>query len=87
MKNKLHELIKFPCNFTYKVIGMAHPELVDKIIRVIQLQIPGDYAPVVKKSNRGNYLSISITIFASNINQIEHLYYELSRINIVRIVL
>ncbi|QCI20034.1 MAG: DUF493 family protein YbeD [Buchnera aphidicola (Brevicoryne brassicae)] len=87
MKTKLREMLKFPCFFTYKIIGLAQPELIDQIIKVIQTQIPGDYTPQVKSSNRGNYLSVSITICAKNFEQIEILYHEISKINIVRMVL
>ncbi|WP_343192076.1 DUF493 family protein YbeD [Buchnera aphidicola (Formosaphis micheliae)] len=87
MKTKLEKMLKFPCSFTYKVIGLAQPELVDKIVKVIQLRLPGDYAPNIKSSNKGNYLSISITVFAKNFSEIEILYHELSKINLVRMVL
>ncbi|QCI18443.1 DUF493 family protein [Buchnera aphidicola (Aphis nasturtii)] len=87
MKTKLREMLKFPCFFTYKIIGLAKPELIDQVIKVIQIQIPGDYTPQVKSSNRGNYISISITICAKNFKQIERLYHDISQINMVRMVL
>ena len=86
-KNKLEKMLKFPCLFTYKVIGLAKPELVDQIVKIIQCKLPGDYIPQIKSSNKGNYLSISITICAKNFEEIESLYQELSNINIVRMVL
>ena len=36
---KLNELLEFPCSFTYKVMGEAKPELVDKVITVIQRRL------------------------------------------------
>lgn len=87
MTKQLKKTLKFPCAFTYKIIGLAKPELIDKVIRVIQCHLPGDYIPNVKSSNKGNYLSVSITIFAKNFSQIKDLYYELSNINLVRMVL
>ncbi|CAL4324770.1 DUF493 family protein YbeD [Buchnera aphidicola] len=87
MKTKLEKMLKFPCSFTYKIIGLAKPELIDKIVQVIQFRLPGDYIPQIKSSNKGNYLSISISICAKNFSQIETLYRELSQINIVRMVL
>lgn len=30
MKTKLNELLEFPCSFTYKVMGIAEPQLVDQ---------------------------------------------------------
>lgn len=30
-KTKLHELLEFPCDFPYKVMGLAQPDLQDKV--------------------------------------------------------
>ncbi|WP_343128518.1 DUF493 family protein YbeD [Buchnera aphidicola (Kurisakia onigurumii)] len=87
MKTNLEKMLTLPCSFTYKVIGLSNPELVNKVIKVIQTYIPGDYSPQTKLSNKGNYISISVTIFAKNFTQIEKLYFELSKINMVKLVL
>ncbi|MGL5758033.1 DUF493 family protein YbeD [Plesiomonas sp.] len=86
-KTKLNELLEFPCSFTYKVMGLAQPELVDKVVTVIQKHAPGDYTPVVKPSSKGTYHSVSVTITATHIDQVETLYEELGAIDIVRMVL
>lgn len=86
-KTKLNELLEFPCDFTYKVMGEAHPELADKVIEVIQKHAPGEYEPVVKPSAKGNYHSVSITINATHIDQVEKLYKELAEIERVKMVL
>ncbi|MEL6090489.1 DUF493 family protein YbeD [Plesiomonas shigelloides] len=86
-KTKLNELLEFPCSFTYKVMGLAQPELVDKVLNVVQKHAPGDYTPSVKPSSKGNYHSISVTITATHIDQVETLYEELGAIDIVRMVL
>ncbi|HGJ5859301.1 DUF493 family protein YbeD [Arsenophonus nasoniae] len=87
MKTRLHELLEFPCSFTYKVMGVAKPELTDQIIEVVQRHVPGDYVPSVKPSSKGNFHSVSITITATNIEQIEKLYEELAKLELVRMVL
>ncbi|KAB7661182.1 DUF493 family protein YbeD [Plesiomonas shigelloides] len=86
-KTKLNELLEFPCSFTYKVMGLAQPELVDKVMNVVQKHAPGDYTPSVKPSSKGNYHSVSVTITATHIDQVETLYEELGAIDIVRMVL
>ncbi|AVQ88792.1 DUF493 family protein YbeD [Plesiomonas shigelloides subsp. oncorhynchi] len=86
-KTKLNELLEFPCSFTYKVMGLAQPELVDKVLNVVQKHAPGDYTPSVKPSSKGNYHSVSVTITATHIDQVETLYEELGAIDIVRMVL
>ena len=87
MKTKLNELLEFPTPFTYKVMGLAKPELVDQVVEVVQRHAPGDYSPSVKPSSKGNYHSVSITITATHIEQVETLYEELGNIEIVRMVL
>ncbi|HGJ5857708.1 DUF493 family protein YbeD [Arsenophonus nasoniae] len=87
MKTRLHELLEFPCSFTYKVMGVAKPELTYQIIEVVQRHVPGDYVPSVKPSSKGNFHSVSITITATNIEQIEKLYEELAKLELVRMVL
>ncbi|QWA12536.1 YbeD family protein [Sodalis ligni] len=87
MKTKLNELLEFPCPFTYKVMGVARPELVDDVVEVVQRHAPGDYIPEVKPSSKGNYHAVSITITATHIEQVEALYEELGKIEMVRMVL
>ena len=84
---KLKDLLEFPCSFTYKVMGYAKPELPEKVLEVIQRHAPGNYSPSVKPSAKGNYNSVSITITATSIEQVEVLYKELGEIDIVRMVL
>lgn len=87
MKTKLNELLEFPCPFTYRIMGVARPELVDEVVEVVQRHAPGDYSPEVKPSSKGNYHSVSITITATHIEQVETLYEELGKIAMVRMVL
>lgn len=86
-KTKLHELLEFPCDFPYKVMGLAQPDLQDKVLAVVQKHIPGDYSPTIKPSSKGNYHSVSVTVRAENIEQIQSLYKELAEIDIVKMVL
>ncbi|CQD32214.1 DUF493 family protein YbeD [Yersinia enterocolitica] len=87
MKTKLNELLEFPCPFTYKVMGIAEPQLVNQVVEVVQRHAPGDYTPEVKPSSKGNYHSVSITITATHIDQLETLYEELGNLELVRMVL
>ncbi|MCW2255936.1 putative lipoic acid-binding regulatory protein [Providencia alcalifaciens] len=87
MKTKLNELLEFPCSFTYKVMGVAEPELLDEVVEVVQRHAPGDYSPDVKPSSKGNYHSVSITINATHIEQVETLYEELGALERVKMVL
>ncbi|VFP83116.1 DUF493 family protein YbeD [Candidatus Erwinia haradaeae] len=87
MKTNLRDLLAFPTLFTYKVIGFAHADLPGNIVKIVQDHAPGQYFPSIKISSKKNYYSISITITAHNIQQVETLYNALSKIKAVRIVL
>ena len=57
------------------------------MLEVVQRHAPGDYSPEVKPSSKGNYHSVNVTINATHIEQVETLYEELGKIEIVRMVL
>lgn len=84
---KLRDLLEFPCDFTFKVVGAARDNLVDDVVMVVQQHAKGDYNPRTSASSKGTYHSVSIDIFAENIEQIETLYEELAKIEGVRMVL
>lgn len=86
-QQKLKDLLEFPCDFTFKVVGAARPDLVDEVVQVVHKTIKDDYNPSMKESGKGTYHSISITVRAENIEQIEKLYKELAEIEGVRMVL
>lgn len=86
-QKKLEDLLEFPCNFTFKVVGKADPVLADNVVAVVQKHIKGDYHPIVKESGKGTYHSVSITVTAEHIHHINTLYKELAEIDGVRMVL
>lgn len=87
MKTNLENLLEFPCDFPFKVVGVTDATFVDQVMVIIQKYVPGEYAPSVKPSAKGNYQSVSVTIRAENIQQIEGLYEELGAIEGVKLVL
>ncbi|MDH2924671.1 hypothetical protein EV693_10890 [Nicoletella semolina] len=84
---KLKDLLEFPCDFTFKVVGQNRDGLVEDVINTVQQYAKGDYRPRESKSSKGTYNSISVDIHAQNIEQIETLYAELAKISGVRMVL
>lgn len=84
---KLKDLLEFPCSFTFKVVGAKREDLVEDVVAEVQKVAKGDYNPTVKESGKGTYHSVSITITAENIEQVETLYTELAKIEGVRMVL
>lgn len=84
---KLRDLLEFPCDFTFKVVGAARDTLIDDVVMVVQQHAKGDYNPRTAASSKGTYHSVSIDIYAEHIDQIETLYVELAKIQGVRMVL
>lgn len=84
---KFDELLDFPCNQTFKIMGLAQDDLPLKIIEVLQRIAPGDYAPKVKPSSKGNYHAISLSVRVTSKEHMEQVYNELGQIDIVRVVL
>lgn len=84
---KFDELLEFPCNQTFKVVGLAQDELPLKVVEVLQRIAPGDYAPKIKPSSKGNYQSVSISVRVTSKEHMESVYNELGAIDIVRFVL
>lgn len=84
---KFDELLDFPCHQTFKVMGLAQDDLTIKIVEVLQQIAPGDYAPKVKPSTKGNYHSVSISVRVTSKDHMELVYNELGAIDIVRVVL
>lgn len=87
MQTKFDQLLDFPCDFTFKVMGLATDTLQDEILAVIQQHAPGDYRPRQRPSSKGNYTSISVSVVVTDKDHVERLYRELSAIEDVRYVL
>lgn len=84
---KFDEYLEFPCQFTFKIMGLAQDDLVDKINVVLQQHAPGDYSPKVKPSSKGTYNSVTVSVKVTSKEHIETIYTELGAIDIVRYVL
>lgn len=87
MDTKFDELLEFPCLQTFKVMGVAHPDLPDMVINRLQDLAPGDYSPKVKPSAKGNYHSLSISVQVTSKDHMESIYVEISKLELVRVVL
>lgn len=55
MTNILKELIQFPTLFTYKIISIADPLIINQVIKVVQDYIPGEYKPTVVNSKKKTF--------------------------------
>lgn len=87
LNTKFDELLEFPCVFTFKVMGIAEPQMTTDVIAVIQKHAPGDYAPKVKPSSKGTYHSLSIPVTVTSKEHIEGIYGDLNKLDLVRYIL
>ena len=77
LNTKFDELLDFPCQFPFKVLGVADDALADQVIAVLQQHAPGDYSPSIKPSSKGNYLSVTVTVTATSKEHLETMYSAL----------
>jgi putative lipoic acid-binding regulatory protein len=87
MDTNFDQLLDFPCQQTFKIMGIAHERLPQDVISCLQIHAPGDYVPKVKPSSKGTYHSISLSITVTSKTHMETLYVELSKLELVKVVL
>jgi putative lipoic acid-binding regulatory protein len=87
MDTHFDQLLDFPCQQTFKIMGIAHERLPEDVISCLQIHAPDDYAPKVKPSSKGTYHSISLSITVTSKAHMETLYIELAKLELVKVVL
>ncbi|MDA7745898.1 DUF493 family protein YbeD [Psychromonas sp.] len=81
------ELLEFPCSLSFKVMGVADPQLITDVVSAIQKIAPGDYAPTIKPSSKGTYHALAIPVIVNSKEQIEEIYTTLNKLDLVRYIL
>lgn len=82
------EIVKFPCPFPLKVMGLNTGTFETVIKEIIDRHLDPD--PVVyttQPSKTGKYLSITATFIATSREQIDELYRELNSHELVKMTL
>lgn len=87
MDTKFDELLDFPCMQTFKIMGVASPDLPTQVVACLQKLAPSDYAPKIKPSSKGNYHSLSVPVRVTSKEHMEEVYTELAKIDLVRVVI
>ncbi len=87
MDTKFDELLEFPCMQTFKVMGVACPEMQEQVIQKLQELAPGDYSPKVKPSSKGNYQALSIGVKVTSKEHMESIYTEIGELELVRVII
>lgn len=85
---RFDEFLEFPCAFNFKVVGLAHDDLVPQVIATVQRHAEAsDYSPSVKPSSKGTYHSVTVVVTVTSKAHIELLYTELGKLELVRYVM
>lgn len=87
MDTNFDQLLDFPCQQTFKVMGVAHERLPQDVISCLQVHAPGDYVPTVKPSSKGTYHSVSLSVTVTSKEHMETIYLELAKLELVKVVL
>ncbi len=82
-------LIEFPVRFPIKVMGDAHPELMEAVQGCIDEHIPDPDDVVIEQraSRGGRFVGITLTFTATSQSQLDALYRSLGRCDRVRMIL
>ena len=82
-------LLEFPCEFPIKIMGLTRDDFAQTILAIVRRHAPDfDGATMEMRSSSGaKYLSLTCSINATSQTQLDALYRELSRHEMVKIVL
>ncbi len=82
-------LLEFPCEFPIKIMGLTCDDFAQTILEIVHRHAPDfDGATMEMRSSSGaKYLSLTCTINANSKAQLDDLYHELSKHEMVKIVL
>ncbi len=82
-----NDLWQFPCSIGLKVVGDQRADFANDVVSVIQQHLPGDYAVRETPSSAGRYVSLTVTIYFDNANQLQAVYQSLRQVSGVKLVL
>lgn len=80
-KNSLTaSLLKFPCDFTIKIFGMASDDFEATVLTIVHKHVPSfsDRTIQSRPSENGKYRALSITVHVNSKQQLDDIYRELS---------
>ncbi len=89
MSEKGSSKLTFPCEFTFKVIGMANDQFESEVLQMFRQHFPqlGEAAISSNPSKNNKYLAFSIIVNATSQAQLDEMYQVLSHHPLVLFVL
>jgi putative lipoic acid-binding regulatory protein len=77
-------LITFPCSFPIKVMGLNSEAFISAVMAILHHHLePGRFTQSAKPSSSGTYLSLTVTFTAQSQEQLNAIYEELNRHELV----
>jgi len=79
-KSENESIIDFPCEFPIKAMGLDCMEFDMLVYSIVHKHAPdvGEGAIKTRKSAKGKYVSVTITITAQSRTQLDNIYQDLS---------
>lgn len=73
-------LLEFPCRIDVKVMGRAEQDFTTLVTKLVRQHVPdlSDSAIRTRPSRNGNYVAVTISVYAESRDQMDALYRELS---------
>ncbi|HHB91647.1 MAG TPA: DUF493 domain-containing protein [Thioploca sp.] len=81
------ELFNFPCEFPIKIMGIAKSNFETMMVEIVQRHAGSLNTVKSRHSNSGKYISVTINFVAQSRVQLDALYMELTRHELVKMVL
>lgn len=87
-KDNSEDLIKFPCHYQFKAVGMAGDDFLQSIVAAV-----GKHVPVIKDavrskpSGKGTYQSVSVLVTLHSYEQLTCIYEEMRQVDGLKMLL
>lgn len=82
-------LIEFPCLFPVKIIGINSNQFTEEVKRITKKHFSdfSDKDLIQNASQKGNYIALTVTIYALNKDALDRFYQEVTKLSDVKMVL
>lgn len=89
MGSQTPPLIKFPCEFPIKIIGLANAAFEIAALAIVRKHTPNikENAIATRPSKDGTYLAMTITVPVNSQAELDALYLELTQHELILMVL
>jgi len=80
MSGEKDSLLKFPCQFPIKAMGVDENNFDAHVLEIVKRHAPGANRRVLtqRSSSNGQYLAVTVTIQATSREQLDSIYQDLT---------